>query len=139
MDAEIIEDVRLKRFDSSLHFSFIKKRFINEANVSLLKGDSAEVLPKIKDRYDYIYIDADHRFEFVEKDLYNATKILKDEGIIGLNDYAYKGVDKYNRYSYGVINAVNFFLDINLDWEVVGFALHNEMFCDIYLKKIKML
>jgi len=136
IDAEIFEDIPLKRFSSDSHFDFVKNRFINEKKVNLFKGDSAEVLPKIKDKYDYIYIDADHRFELVEKDLYNATKILKDGGIIGLNDYADKGSDKHNVYPYGVINAVNFFLDINRDWEVIGFALHGLMFCDIYLKKI---
>jgi hypothetical protein len=136
VDAEFFEDVPLKRFNSNSHFDFVKNRFINETRINLFKGDSVEVLPKIKDKYDYIYIDANHRFEFVEKDLYNSTKILKDGGIIGLNDYADKGSDKYNIYPYGIISAVNFFLDINRDWEVIGFALHDLMFCDIYLKKI---
>jgi spermidine synthase len=135
-DAETVEDIKLERFISDSHFDFVKNRFINETKINLFKADSVEFLPKIKNKYDYIYIDANHTFEFVEKDLYNATKILKDGGIIGLNDYADKGSDKHNIYLYGVISAVNFFLDVNRDWEVIGFALHGLMFCDIYLKKI---
>jgi spermidine synthase len=135
-DADVVEDVLLERFTSDSHFNFVSNRFMNQPKVNLFKGNSIEILPKIKEKYDYIYIDADHTSEFVKKDLYNSTKILKDGGIIGLNDYADKGTDSHNIYPYAVINAVNFFLDVNRDWEVVGFALHQKMFCDIYLKKI---
>jgi spermidine synthase len=136
VDAKVFKDIGFKRFRSDSHFNFVSNRFMNQPKVNLFKGNSIEILPKIKEKYDYIYIDADHTSEFVKKDLYNATKILKDGGVIGLNDYASAGPDKYNMYPYGVINAVNFFLDINRDWEVIGFALHELMFCDIYLKKI---
>jgi len=127
----------LNRFDSNNHYDYIINKYKNKDNVRPLKGFSDLVLPVLnKKYYDYIYIDADHKYESINNDLYNAIKLLKENGIIGLNDYLM--FDKNNN-EYGTVFAVNKFLHDNPDWEVVGIALHPFMFCDIYLKKIDSL
>lgn len=122
------------RFNEKTHYDFIKNKFKDYPEVSLLMGTTDELLPKITKKYDYIYIDADHRYEQVFKDLRNAVKLISDDGIIGFNDYIYD--DRYYNV-YGVIQTVCDFLDQNRNWEVIGFALQEEMYADIYIKKIK--
>jgi len=127
----------LNRFDRNNHYDYIINKYKNKDNVRPLKGFSDLVLPVLnKKYYDYIYIDADHKYESINNDLYNAIKLLKENGIIGLNDYLM--FDKNNN-KYGTVFAVNKFLHDNPDWEVIGIALHPFMFCDIYLKKIDSL
>lgn len=127
----------LNRFDRNNHYDYIINKYKNKDNVRPLKGFSDLVLPVLnKKYYDYIYIDADHKYESINNDLYNAIKLLKENGIIGLNDYLM--FDKNNN-EYGTVFAVNKFLHDNPDWEVIGIALHPFMFCDIYLKKIDSL
>jgi uncharacterized protein YciU (UPF0263 family) len=60
--------------------------------------------------------------------------LLSDNGIIGFNDYIYD--DRYYNV-YGVIETVCEFLDANKDWQVIGFALQEEMYADIYIQRIK--
>jgi predicted O-methyltransferase YrrM len=56
-------------------------------NVRFMKGDSASVLPSLKKKYDFIYIDGDHTEEAVYRDATNAWPLLKAEGILAFDDY----------------------------------------------------
>jgi uncharacterized protein YciU (UPF0263 family) len=120
------------RFDKNGHFDFVKKRFKNVKNITYHKGYSHEILPKLEKRFDYIYIDANHDYEHCKDDLINSLLLLEEGGIIGFNDYI---VDKDHGIDYGVIEVVCEFLDTNKDWEVIGFALQENMYADIYIKK----
>ena len=123
----------LNRFNKNNHYEYVKNKYKDYKNIKLIKGLSDLMLPVLnKKYYDYIYIDADHKYESINNDLYNSIKLLKENGIIGLNDYLM--FDKNNN-EYGTVFAVNKFLHDNPDWEVIGIALHPFMFCDIYLKK----
>lgn len=124
----------LNRFDKRGHYNFVKNRFKNNPEVSLLRGYSHDVLPTLKKKYDYIYIDANHDYEHASQDLADALPLLAEGGIIGLNDYIYDDADYI---VYGVIETVCEFLDKNKDWQVIGFALQERMYADIYLQKIK--
>ena len=124
----------LNRFDKRGHYNFVKNRFKNNPEVSLLRGYSHDVLPTLKKKYDYIYIDANHDYEHASQDLADALPLLAEGGIIGLNDYIYDDADYI---VYGVIETVCEFLDRNKDWQVIGFALQERMYADIYLQKIK--
>jgi hypothetical protein len=123
----------LNRFDKSGHYNFVKNRFKNNPEVSLLRGYSHDVLPTLTKKYDYIYIDANHDYEHASQDLADALPLLAEGGIIGLNDYIYDDADYI---VYGVIETVCEFLDKNKDWQVIGFALQERMYADIYLQKI---
>lgn len=122
----------LNRFNKEGHYNFVKNRFKNSPEVSLYKGYSHEILPTLNKKYDYIYIDANHDYEHASRDLELSLPLLADGGIIGFNDYIYDDADYI---VYGVIETVCEFLDKNKDWEVIGFALQERMYADIYIKQ----
>ena len=122
----------LNRFTKDEHYGFVKNRFKNNPEVSLCRGYSQNVLPTLNKKYDYIYIDANHDYEHASRDLELSLPLLAEGGIIGFNDYIYDDADYI---VYGVIETVCEFLDKNRDWEVIGFALQERMYADIYIKK----
>lgn len=122
------------RFNEHTHYDYIKDKFKEHPEVSLLRGYTDKILPTLTKKYDYIYIDADHNYKQVKRDLDNAYKLIADGGIIGFNDYIYD--DRYYNV-YGVIQTVCEFLDEHKDWQVIGFALQEEMYADVYIQKIK--
>jgi predicted O-methyltransferase YrrM len=121
-----------KRFTSQTHYDYINDKFKNNPEVSLLRGYTDDILPTLTKKYDYIYIDADHNYAQVKKDLMNSVPLIADGGIIGFNDYIYD--DRYYNV-YGVIQTVCEFLNENKDWQVIAFALQEEMYADIYIQK----
>lgn len=124
----------LERFEESNHYEYVQNKYKNNVNVNIIKGLSDFTLPSLnKKYYDYIYIDADHSYESISNDLNNSIRLLKDDGIIGLNDYLIADI---NNNKYDTVFAVNKFLHDNHNWEVIGIALHPFMFCDIYIKKM---
>lgn len=56
-------------------------------NVMSIKGDSSYVLPNLKEKYDFIYIDGDHTEKAVYRDATNAWPLLKSGGILAFDDY----------------------------------------------------
>lgn len=68
---------------------------------------SQEFLPHLvsdKMKYDLICIDGSHTYEDVKIDLINAYKLLKDDGVLIVDDYTHKNNWENN---YGVNRAVN--------------------------------
>lgn len=121
------------RFNKTGHFDFVKNRFKNVECITYHKGYSENIIPNLNKKFDYIYIDANHDYEHCKADLMNALPLLTEDGIIGFNDYI---VDQDHGVDYGVIEVVCEFLDNNKNWEVVGFALQENMYADIYIKKV---
>jgi predicted O-methyltransferase YrrM len=80
----------------------IKKLKTEAGNLFFRKGDISVILPAIKSkrniRFDFIYIDADHEYKNVKRDIELSTPLLKEGGIIGGHDFAKPHV--------GVIKAV---------------------------------
>jgi hypothetical protein len=116
------------------HEQYIKDKFA-QYNVETIKGDSQEILPLIQERdYDYIYLDIVNDRNIIRKALWDSSRLIKINGIIGLNDYLiYDGIieDK----PYGTFQVVNEFLNSHKNWYVDGIALHVLGFYDIYLKR----
>lgn len=107
---------------------------IARGTVRLHESDSAEALRRFADRYfDWIYIDADHSLAGVKRDLDEAKKKVKRDGVLVLNDYTFWSHREF--MAYGVVQAVHE-LCLAEDWEVRYLALHPEMYNDVVLRKL---
>ena len=70
----------------------VKRSKVNSRfNVMLYKGDSDSFFKTNKSRYDMIFIDGDHRFDQVKKDIVNALSVLNYDGVIFVHDTFPKG------------------------------------------------
>ncbi len=59
---------------------------------NLYRTTSDEFFLKPKDKYDFIFVDGDHRYEMVLKDLESAWKSLAPGGLLCGDDYLWNGV-----------------------------------------------
>ena len=106
---------------------------IENGNIELHEGDSSTILSSFPDEYfDWIYIDADHAYEGVCKDIQQAYPKVKPDGMMIFNDYTNWSVCEI--IPYGVAKAVNEFCIAN-NWEIVFLALQFLGYHDIALKK----
>jgi predicted O-methyltransferase YrrM len=55
---------------------------------------SDEALNDIKEKVDFVYVDGNHGYEYVKKDIENYYEILKEGGIIAGHDLTWPGVFK---------------------------------------------
>lgn len=82
-----------------------------EGRFTKIKGDSAIELPRLAykegERYNFIYIDADHTYEAVKRDLEVCWDLLVFGGILFLDDY--NDHLRQNPFKFGVDSAVNEF------------------------------
>ena len=89
------------------YFLDIKKYFENE-----IRLETVEVHRKTSDdffhqnqlKFDLIYIDGNHLFDFVVRDITNSLNFINRDGIIVLDDYGVAGW-----WNDGITKAVNFF------------------------------
>ena len=58
---------------------------------TLIQGDSTVVHEQIDGLYDAVFIDGNHSYEYVKKDLENYWSKVKDGGIIALHDANFEG------------------------------------------------
>jgi SAM-dependent methyltransferase len=124
-------DIDLRQLDSELLRSEIEAR-----RVIPHEGDSAEVLASFPDGYfDWVYIDADHSYAGVKRDIAVAKRKVKSDGLLVLNDYTFWS--PIELMEYGVIHAVNEFCR-DEHWELRYFALHKLMYCDVALQRIEL-
>lgn len=125
-----------KRFKKKTHLDFITNKFTDiDINIDIRKGLSWDMMKTFdKDEFDWIYIDAGHDYDSVKRDLEEAFRILKPNGYLVMNDYIM--YDHYTKEQYGVVKATNEFM-IDNDFEMLYFAFHPEMFCDVVIRKIQ--
>jgi hypothetical protein len=124
-----IIDITLAKFRRHVFASAI-----NQGTVRLHEADSVETLRRFSDGYfDWIYIDANHSYEGVRRDIDEAKKKVKREGLLVFNDYTFWSHREF--MCYGVVQAVNEFA-LAEDWEVLYLALEPEMYCDVVLRKL---
>jgi len=118
------------------HRLFYEKRFAKEIDagqVLVFEGDSATEMEEREDgTYDIIYIDASHYYEGVYKDAMVSIRKLKPDGFLIFNDYIY--FDHIAGYPYGIIQVVND-LCVNHGWKITHFAFHQQMFCDVAIRR----
>lgn len=116
------------------HEKYIIDKFSKYKNVKTFKGDSKEILKNITNKYDYVYLDITNHRKDIRPTLQLASKLINENGIIGLNDYLiYDGI--IEDMPYATFQVVNEFLRYNSDWSVDAIALHVLGFYDIYIKR----
>ena len=123
------------------HADAFKARFaapIEAGRMRVLEGDSAACLEQLDDAsIDIIYVDADHRYEYVRRDLAVARRKVRADGWIIVNDYLMVAA-LGDAIPYGVVNATNEFM-IEHAWGMQYFALQTRMFCDVALRPAHLL
>jgi predicted O-methyltransferase YrrM len=127
----------LHLIDINLEAHQIRERFADEVHtgkVILHQGKSSQVLKNFADRYfDFIYIDADHSYKQVKKDIQVAKRKIRQDGFLVFNDYTFWS--PVECIPYGVMQAVNE-LCLKEGWEVVFFALDPYMYCDVAIRRL---
>lgn len=121
-------------FKDDSHRAFYERRLAaSRCLVTIRQGPSHIKLAEFPDGYfDLIYVDADHSYDAVTRDIEAARSRLRPGGYLIFNDYIM--YDHIGQGPYGVVPAVNE-LVANHDWPVVGLALHPQLFCDIALQR----
>lgn len=112
-----------KRYDSSWYggatgkdqenmdsiYNSVQKRFANEIKAGVVgthRLPSDQAAGSFKDGYfDWVYIDGDHQYKYVKKDLENFYKKVKVGGFLVCDDYGIQGW-----WDDGVLKAVHEFL-----------------------------
>lgn len=123
-----IYDLDFTPFDHA-HF----ESALREGVVELHQGDSAEMMAAMPDRhFDFIYIDGDHSYTGVVRDLEQAALKIKSDGWIVCNDYTV--FSPLEGIKYGVCRAVNEFC-LRSGYEIIYLALHPWGYHDVALRK----
>lgn len=122
-------------FTKNTHYKYIQQKFHDNQVVECHQGLSWDMLNSIADNsLDYIYIDADHSYQSVKKDIEAAYAKIKDGGIIQFNDYTHYGL--LERGEYGVLFAVNEFIE-SKDIHLIGLSIDRSGYHDIAVRVIK--
>jgi len=102
--------------------------------VTVMEGDSADMLAALEDESaDIIYIDGDHGYDGVMRDLMQAGRKIRPDGYLIVGDYIL--IDHLHAdQPYGVIYATNEFM-LSQGWAMQYFALQTNMYCDVVLRR----
>jgi hypothetical protein len=100
--------------------------------VTIVEGDSRQSLRPWGDRsFDLVYVDGNHCYDFVKSDAELGAEMVKDDGFLVFNDYM---LIDHNHANYGIVPVVNDMV-VNQGWQVAGFALDRNLYCDIALQR----
>jgi hypothetical protein len=122
------------------HEEFYHQRFASElaaGTLAVMKGNSSDMISGLPDQsVDVFYVDADHSYEGVRRDLEALRLKVKPDGWVVVNDYTPAEIGLSNE-AYGVIQATNEFM-LTHGWEMAYFALAYVMYCDAGLRRAGM-
>lgn len=120
-------------FQRQSHRDFYQKELAGSpCTVTLCEGVSQTMLEAYPNRYfDMIYINSDHSYNATKENAAVAMRKVRQDGVLVFNDYAL--FDPFSASYYGVVPAVNE-LVVNEGYRVVGFALQEQMYCNIALR-----
>lgn len=87
----------------------VRTRFAHDNRVRIVKGYSTSIRRYPRDSFDAVYIDGDHGYRGVRRDLMNCWRVVKDGGWLMGHDYAINPEKTASRYQFGVKAAVTDF------------------------------
>ena len=123
-------------FGAKTHADWYRDTFaveIQSGHMTVIEAESDAGLSQLDDAsVDIFYIDGDHTYDAVRRDLAAAIRKIRPDGFLVINDYVL--VDQLGaRAPYGVIYAVHEFM-IEHNWALRFFALQTNMYCDVVLR-----
>lgn len=118
-----------------INASLIRARgvLLQDPRVVLHEGDSSEELSKMSDDYfDWTYVDANHSYEGVARDIEQAKKKIRFDGFLVFNDYTMW--DYLTMLPYGVVQNVND-LCRSEGFEITHFAFNTYGYQDVAIAR----
>jgi predicted O-methyltransferase YrrM len=107
---------------------------LRDGIVRLYEQDSASALASFPDEYfDWIYVDGNHYYPGVKRDIEQAKRKVKPSGLLVFNDYIVFSHAEF--VFYGVVPAVNE-LCVEDGWGFRFFALAPHMYCDVAVARL---
>jgi len=96
---DIWENFSQEGLNCNYNFSYeiTKNKFKDNKNIMIIKGDSVEIAKEFKYKsFDFVYIDANHQYEYVKKDIEAWYPKIKIGGYLTGHDYGgyWTGVKK---------------------------------------------
>lgn len=108
-------------------------RFADMDNVTVIRADSFSAIDEIKprtgiDTFDIVYIDANHQYEFILRDLMYYQELVGPDGFILLNDCCHS--PNGTKQNLGVLEALSNFLKRS---DFIPVAMTNTDWSDVIL------
>jgi hypothetical protein len=132
---KVAKPERLHLFDLSLEWfdRTVLVEPIRQGKVEIHLGDSAAQLGKFPaEHFDWLYIDGDHSYAGVKRDIAQAVRTVKRDGFLVFNDYTvWSPLEACN---YGVLKAINELVNSG-EWEFAYLALHPWGYHDAALRR----
>lgn len=124
----LLIDREFDRLASPLVLELVARK---DPRITLIPGDSADGLSELPAGcLDVVYIDADHSYAAVRRDIAAALPCLKPDGVLVFNDYAVWSPS--SMYHCGVARAVNE-LCLTSNWRLKYLAMQPMMYNDVML------
>ena len=116
-------------------FELVHHKFGKNEKIILMKGKSPDILNEFDDGFfDWVYIDADHRYKEVMEDLKICRKKVKTNGIILGHDYVLD--TSLVRFPTGVAQAVHEFCK-KYNWEISHLTNESHLHHSFAIKSLK--
>jgi hypothetical protein len=91
-------------------YGLVVSRFAQNPHVTILRGWTWDLIPTLPDKsLDYVYMDADHTYEGMKRDLNLIQSKLKPEGLLMGHDYEMNFAKAKIPWKFGVQQAVDEF------------------------------
>lgn len=104
-------------------YGLVVSRFGNVDTVKILRGWTFEKIPLIPDNsLDYVYMDADHSYEGMKRDLQLIQPKLKPDGLLMGHDYEMNFAKAKIPWKFGVQQAVDEFCQ-ETDYKLIAKAM----------------